>query len=174
VTLTVADIERWDAGDVRAVFHAATSRAQAAADAANGLATLPAFTTWGGVAAEAARDAIGKTRRDLDAHGQEALAVANAARKAADEIERIKLELATLKADAASLGMEIDSVSGRVLAGPKVRGNPMEVLLKEAQLQPRLDKIVAEANLVDGALANAINMADGKTPIPPSDLNRRC
>jgi hypothetical protein len=78
MSLTIADIERWDAGDVREVFHAATSRAQAVQDAADGLATLPAFTTWGGEAAEAAKEAIAKTRRDLDAHGQEALAVANA------------------------------------------------------------------------------------------------
>lgn len=172
MSLTVADIERWDAGDVREVFHAATSRAQAVHDAANGLATLPAFTNWGGVAADAAKAAIGKTRRDLDAHGNEASAVANAARSAADNIERIKSELATLKADAESLGMGIDSSSSTVIPGPKVRGNPMEVLLKEEQLQARLDKIVAEANLVDLALANAIHMADGSTPLPPDDLNK--
>ena len=171
MTLTVADIERWDAGSVREVFHAATSRAQAAADAANGLATLPAFETWGGVAAEAAKEAIGKTRRDLDAHGREAQAVANAARSAADEIEQIKSDLASLKADAESLGMEIDSVSGRVLPGRSVR-NPMEALLKEEQLQPRLDKIVAHANAVDAALANAIRMADGSVPIPDAGLNK--
>ena len=169
--LTVADIERWDAGSVREVFHAASSRAQAAADAANGLATLPAFATWGGVAAEAAKEATGKTRRDLDAHGQEALAVANAARSAADRIEHIKSELATLKADAESFGMEIDSVSGTVLPGRSIR-NPMEALLKEQQLQPRLDKIVAEADAVDVALANAIHMADGSVPIPDAGLNK--
>lgn len=167
MTLTVLDIERWNAGDVREVFHAAISRAQAAKDAADGLATLPAFATWGGEAAEAAKDAIGQTRKDLDAHGNEAQAVANAARHAADEIERIKSELATLKADAQSLGMEIDPVAGTVVPGPSVR-NPMEAELKEMQLQPRLDKIVADANLVDVALANAINMAGGKTPIPSS------
>ncbi|WP_445169290.1 alpha/beta hydrolase [Mycolicibacterium sp. Dal123E01] len=167
MTLTVLDIERWNAGDVREVFHAATSRAQAATDAADGLATLPAFETWGGEAAEAAKEAIGQTRKDLDAHGTEAQAVANAARHAADEIERIKSELATLKADAESLGMEIDPVAGTVLPGPSVR-NPMEAELKQMQLQPRLDKIVADANLVDVALANAINMAGGKTPLPPS------
>ncbi|WP_328360453.1 TNT domain-containing protein [Mycobacterium sp. NBC_00419] len=166
MTLTVLDIERWNAGDVREVFHAATSRAQAAMEAADGLATLPAFETWGGQAAEAAKEAIGQTRRDLDAAGNEALAVANAAGSAADEIERIKLELASLRADAESLGMEIDPVAGTVLPGPKVR-NPMEAELKQAQLQPRLDKIVAEANLIDMALANAINMAGGKVPIPP-------
>ncbi|MBB3750409.1 hypothetical protein FHT44_002870 [Mycolicibacterium sp. BK634] len=167
MTLTVQDIERWNAGDVREVFHAATSRAQAAKDAANGLATLPAFQTWGGESAEAAKEAIGQTRKDLDAHGNEAHAVANAARHAADEIERIKSELATLKADAEALGMEIDPVSGTVVPGPSVR-NPMEAELKEMQLQPRLDKIVTDANVVDVALANAINMAGGKTPLPPT------
>ena len=167
MTLTIADIERWDAGDVREVFHAATSRAQAVQDAANGLAELPAFTTWGGEAAEAAKEAIGKTRADLDAHGAEALAVASAARSAADEIERIRAELATLKGDAAALGMEIDPVSGRVVAGPGFSGNPMEVLLKQQQLQPRVDALIAEANLVDMALANAIDMASGATPTPP-------
>lgn len=168
MTLTFADIERWDAGDVREVFHAASSRAQAVQDAADGLAELPAFTTWGGEAAEAAKEAIGKTRADLDAHGQEALAVANAARSAADEIDRIKSELAILKADAAALGMEIDPVTGQVVAGPGVSGHPMEVLLKQQQLQPRVDKLIAEANQVDMALANAIDMAGGDTPIPAS------
>jgi hypothetical protein len=172
VTLTVADIERWDAGDVREVFHAASSRAQAAFDAANGLAQLPALTSWGGEAAEAAKEAIGKTRTDLDAHGKEAQAVANAARSAADNIERIKSDLATLKADAESLEMEVDPVSDKVVAGPKFRGDPMELLLKQEQLQPRLDRIVAEANLIDMVLANAIHMADGSTPIPPDDLNQ--
>ncbi len=160
MVLTLADIERWDAGSVREVFHAASSRAQAAQDAANGLAALPAFQTWGGVAAEAARAAIGKTRRDLDVHGKEALAVANAARSAADEIEHLKSELATLKAHAEHMGMEIDMVTGRVLPGRHIR-DPVEALLKEEQLQPRVDKIIAEANMIDFALANAMHMADG-------------
>jgi Lipoprotein confined to pathogenic Mycobacterium len=51
VTVSVADIDRWDAGDVREVFHAARSRAEAAFEARDGIATLPAFGTWGGDAA---------------------------------------------------------------------------------------------------------------------------
>ncbi|CAN5315585.1 alpha/beta hydrolase [soil metagenome] len=173
MTLSVADIERWNAGDVREVFHAATSRAQAAQDAANGLATLPAFSSWGGLSAEAAKEAIGTTRADLDAHGREAQAVASAAHSAADSIERIKSELASVQADAESLDMEIDPASGKVVAAPGFRGTPMELLLKQEQLQPRVDKIVAEANLVDMALANAIHLADGQTPIPPDDLDKQ-
>lgn len=128
-------------------------RSQAAKDAADGLASLPVLQTWGSQAAEAAHAAIGRTRADLDAHGNEALAGSNAARGAADNIERIKAELASLQADAAALGMAIDEVAGTVVPGPTVR-NPMEAELKVMQLQPRLDKIVAEANLVDLALAS--------------------
>ncbi|BBY88086.1 RNase A-like domain-containing protein [Mycolicibacterium tokaiense] len=90
--------------------------------------------------------------------------MANAARMAADEIDRIKTGLASLKADAAALGMEIDPVSGRVVAGPGFTGDPMELMLKQQQLQPRVDKLIGEANLVDMALANAIDTASGATP----------
>jgi hypothetical protein len=76
VTVSVEEIDRWDAGDVREVFHASRDRAEAAREAANGIAELPAFGSWGGEASEAAKDAIGRTRRDLDAHANEALAVA--------------------------------------------------------------------------------------------------
>ncbi len=109
--VSVADIDRWDAGDVREVFHATRSRAEAAAEAANGIAQLPAFDTWGGDASEAVKDAIGKTRKDLDSHGNEALAVARAADRAADEVEAVKIKLANLRERAHQLGMELDPVS---------------------------------------------------------------
>ena len=42
----------------------------------------------------------------------------------------------------------------------------MEITLKQMQLQPRLDAILAEAATVDTELAAAINMATGAAPIP--------
>lgn len=164
MTLTIADLERWDAGDVREVFHAASDRAQAAQDAADGIATLPALATWGGKAAEAAIEAIATTGEQLKAHSAKVRAVADAARTAADEIERLKSELATLKSDAATLDMEIDPASGQVVAGPRFKGTAMELLLKRQQLQPRVNKLLAEANFVDFALANAITRAEGSVP----------
>ncbi|MBI3215045.1 MAG: hypothetical protein HYZ38_14555 [Mycobacterium sp.] len=173
MTLTVADIERWNAGDVREVFHAATSRAQAAFDAADGLAQLPAFATWGGEAADAAKEAIGKTRKDLDAHGNEALAVANAARNAADSIDRIKTDLATLKADAESAGLEVDPQTDRIVPAPGTRHGRREMQTKIPPLQTRLNALVSQANLVDMALADAINMAGGAAPIPATPHDNR-
>jgi hypothetical protein len=173
VTLTVADIDRWDAGDVREVFHAAHSRAQAAFDAADGLATLPALTSFGGLAGAAAHEAIDSTRKDLDAHGNEALAVADAAARAADSIDGIKSDLAQLKTDAENSGLEIDAASNRIVPQPGSTHGRREMQATISGLQARLDSLVDQANATDVALANAINMADGRTPIPASPHENR-
>jgi hypothetical protein len=166
VTVSVADVDRWDAGDVREVFHASRSRAEAAFEARDGITTLPAFGTWGGDAAEAAKEANSQIRNDLDAHGNEALAVARAADQAAGGIESVKNRLANLRAEAARLGMEIDPVTNTVVPGPNAGNNPMEILLKTEQLQSELTAILADAQRVDDELARAINMATGAEPIP--------
>lgn len=167
MTVSVEEIDRWDAGDVREVFHATRSRAEAAAEASNGIAQLPAFGSWGGVASEAAKEAINQTRRDLDAHGEEALAVAQAASRAADNVEKVKSDLASLRSEADSVGMIVDPVSNTIEAGPGSAGKPpMEILLNQMQLQPRLDAILAEAVQADQELARAIAMATGHEQIP--------
>jgi hypothetical protein len=174
VTGSVEEIDRWDAGDVREVFHATRSRAEAAREAANGIAELPAFGSWGGEASEAARDAIGRTRRDLDAHGNEALEVAQAASVAADDVEQVKSRLAQLRSEADRLAMVVDAVSNTIEPGPGSAGaDPMEVMLKQMQLQPQLDAILAEAARVDQELARAVNMAIGETPIGDTPHDNR-
>lgn len=171
MTLTVADIECWNPEAIREVFHAATSRGNIAVSAANSLATLPVFQTWGGEAADSPKESIGQTRRDLDAHGQEAFAVASAANAAADGDDRVRGNLSKLKDEAHSLGMEIDPVTNTVVPAAGSRMLPQEVMLKEIQLQPKLDAIIADANHVDANLARAIDMADGSVPIPGNPMH---
>jgi Alpha/beta hydrolase len=174
VTVSVEEIDRWDAGDVREVFHASRDRAEAAREAANGIAELPAFGSWGGEASEAAKDAIGRTRKDLDAHANEALAVAQAASVAADDVEQVKSRLAQLRTEADRLGMVVDPVRNTIEPGPGAAGaDPMEVALKQMQLQPQLDAILTEAAHVDQELARAINMAIGESPIPDTPHDNR-
>lgn len=166
VTLSVADIERWDPEAVREVFHAASARSGASTEAARASEQLPAFQTWGGVAADAARDAIHKTRIDLDAHAREALAVAQAAQKAAQDIEKVKVELRDLKDEAVNAGLDVDPATSTVVKGPGFKGTATELANKLAAFQTRLNGILTEANGVDAELAAAINMADGTVPIP--------
>lgn len=164
MVLTVADIERWSAGAVRDVFHVATARGNATLEASRQLSTLAVFDTWQGATAEARKHTNASIRQDLDAHGNESLAVAQAAGKAANDIEHVQSELRALRADATALHMTIDAATNKIVAAQKMP--PMEAELAAMQLQPRLDKILAEANAVDAELAAAINMADGDAPIP--------
>lgn len=164
VTLTVADIEAWDADDVREVARAARNRADAVFGAAAGLSGLPVFGRWEGQAAQVARESIERTCRDLRSQGDQALAVAEAARRAADSIEGIQSDLAGLRADAAALGMEIDPSANRIVAAPGRRPFAGDVI----ELQSRLDSVVEQANSVDAALAAAIHLAGGSFALAPS------
>jgi outer membrane murein-binding lipoprotein Lpp len=85
----------------------------------------------------------------LDAHGGEALAVAQAADQAADGIEDVKHRLNDLKSQANSLHMQIDELSNTVRPGPDFRGDAKAAQDAVSRLQPQLDKIVGEANRVD-------------------------
>ena len=111
---------------------------------------------------------------DLDAHGSESLAVAQAAGAAADDIEQIKSRLSQLRDEADRLGMIVDPVTNTVEPGPGAVGaTPMEITLKQMQLQPELDAIIAEAARIDQELARAINMAIGESPIPDAPDDNR-
>ena len=171
--LTVADIDRWSADAVREVFYATVARGQATLEAARQLDSLAVFDTWQGATAQARRHANASLRLDLDAHGNESLAVARAAGKAADDIAQVQSALNTLRRDAAELAMTIDRVTNTVMPISNFSGSPMAALITEMQLQHRLDAIVAQADSADRELAGAIDMADGDRPVPAGPHDNR-
>lgn len=156
--LTVADIDRWNAQAVREVFHAASARAEVTFEASRQLAALSIFANSGGKTAEAAAHHNAGIRRDLDAHGNEALAVARAADRAADGIVKVQSELAALRHAAAAAELTIDALINRVVPIPGLRSTEAQwarTLAKQTELQAELDAIMAEANAVDEALSRA-------------------
>jgi Alpha/beta hydrolase len=173
MALTVADIDRWRAEAVREVFHAAGARGQATLEAARELASLGVFDAWQGATAQARRHSSASIRSDLDAHGNESLAVARAAGRAADDIVHVQSQLSTLRRDAAELQMTIDCRTDKVVPSSNFDGPPTAALIAGIQLQHRLDTIVAEANSADQELAYAIDMADGDQPVPPGPHDNR-
>jgi len=158
---------------VREVFHAAGARGQATLEASRQLSSLAVFDSWEGATAEARWHTNAAIREDLDAHGNESLAVARAAGKAADGIEHVQSELRSLRHDAAELHMTIDPLTDKVVPSATFNGPPSAALIAEMQLQPWLDAILAEANAVDAELATAIDMADGDVPIPTEPHDNR-
>jgi hypothetical protein len=176
--LSVGDVQRWSAASVRDIFHVGQSAATTISNVSRGLGQLTTFDSWGGDAAEAAKSALAVTRQDLDSHGAELLAVALAARTAADDIENIQAELRALISKAENLGLELDPVNSSVEVTPNAVGGPAIGLINAIDLQQELDAILVEADEVDDALANAINMVDGDDFIPqipgsPTDVEAR-
>lgn len=108
MTLTPADIDRWDPADLWAVSQAAFARAEAASATSVAMTQLPAVATWDGAAGDAARATIHATRLALDAHAEEARAVARAADEAAGDVAHLKAQLRQLDDDAESVGLMID------------------------------------------------------------------
>src|ERR1700738_661016 len=125
MTLPVADIDRWSAEAVREVFPAAGARGEATLEASGQLSSLAVFDSWDGATAEARKHANASIRQDLDAHGNESLAVAQAASKAAGDIERVQSELRALRADASELHMTIDPLANKVI--PTSKAWPTEI-----------------------------------------------
>lgn len=157
MALSVADIEAWDADDVREVGRAARGRADALFDAADGLAGLPGLGGWDGESGRVARESLERTRGDVRSRGFEALAVAQAAKRAADSIEAMHAELARITVEAGSFGLRIDPVDDRVVPVPGDRHGAPRI----AGLQQRLDSLVEQANSVDRELAAAVTASDG-------------
>ena len=168
VTLGPADIDRWDPEQVRAVSVAATSRAESATAVSEALARLPLLSGWTGLAAIAASAAIDLTRAELDAHAEEARAVARATDKAAGDIDRLKWLLRNLDDDAQSAGLIVDRVSGTVIPDTGIRRGTEQFSADAEVILARLDAIVAEANTVDTELAQAIVVADNQFAIAPA------
>ena len=173
MTLPVADIDRWNAEAVRGVFHAASARGHATLEASRQLGALAVFDTWEGATAEARKHTNAAIRQDLDAHGNESLAVARAAGKAADGIEQVQSRIARTAPRCRRTAD--DHRPAEQQGGPSAtfNGPPTAALIAEMQLQPRLDAIMTEANAIDAELATAINMADGDAPIPPGPHDNR-
>jgi hypothetical protein len=151
---------------------------EAAFEAADGIATVPAFGSWGGDAAEAAKQASEQLRKDLDVHGSEALAVAKAAQRAADDMEQVKSDLAQLEADAAGDGFEVDRASSTVMPGPAMQGNMIDLIAAEAKtedavlqhqthgLGPRLRVVLARHEMHLPKKGGAHQTRDGSHPTP--------
>jgi hypothetical protein len=158
--LSAADIERWDPSAVREAADAAQARAQSCFDAASGLQRLPCFTSWGGLAASAAGQAIDRTRRDLEGQGIAASLIAAVSRRAADHIDGVKTSLFRLESEAVSLGLGVDLAESRIV-GIR-RGSEAAA----AALQVQLNAVVVEANTVDAELAAGLGL--DQAPVAPS------
>jgi hypothetical protein len=168
MALTLADVERWDAGAVRDVSNALAKRGASAEEVKAGLSKLPLIATWRGSGGDAARASLDKLSAYLAGHADDMARVSAAAGTAADSIEQIKSSLLSIENDAKRDGFSINMVTGEVTpTNPDMVGDPIYAL-QQADLETRISQLLQAASTTDSELASAVATA-GEAPLdrPP-------
>jgi Alpha/beta hydrolase len=165
MTLTLADIERWDPAAIRTVFDAAIKRSRGTRTASAALTETMRLLNFGGDAAEAAHAASHQTTLFLDAHADACDAVGRAAEKSAEEVAAIKHRLQLIRDTASDQHLTIDETSGVALPAPDLSSysaaDQHSMLDAALRLTESIKQLLADADNADEDLAAAIRAADG-------------
>ena len=155
--LTPTDVKRWDADAIHGVFQTATNRATTLQRLGDSLQQVHnTLSDWQGEAGDAFRADLGKTRRDIDADGQESKQVAVAVSRAEADVRSVKSELDGIDQAAEGYGWTITS-DWRIDPGNTMIGLDRLTLAAEQQLlQGQLDACKLHAHNADQELATAV------------------
>ena len=168
-----SEILKFDPGQIQEIFGACSGQQQTCTAIDGHLKNLSDLHTWQGDASQAAKDAAGKTRKNLDAHGNEVWKVAAAARDCYNEAVELKTAATRVQADADAKGFLVDPITGTVTDPnpPVMRGwadaDKAAYYAEIDALQARVNDVIAAADRFDDDLAAAINAADGSIPLTP-------
>jgi uncharacterized protein YukE len=164
--LTPADARRWDPGAIHDVFQTASNRAATLHRLGDSLQQIHNnLSDWHGEAGDAFRVDLGKTRRDVEADGQESKQVAAAVSRAEADVRAVKAELDGIEQTAEGYGWTI-TPDWRIDIGDTGFGVDRLALAAEQQLlQGQLDTCKAHADNADHELATAVRGAVGDIPL---------
>ena len=164
--LTPADVKRWDADAIHGVFQTATNRAATLQRLGDSLQQVHNnLSDWQGEAGDAFRADLGKTRRDIEADGQESKQVAAAVSRAEADVRSVKSELDGIERAAEGYGWTITS-DWRIDPGNSMIGLERLTLAAEQQLlQGQLDTCKLHAHNADQELATAVRGSVGDIPL---------
>jgi len=107
-SLTPADVKRWDPNAIHGVFQTANNRASTLQRLGDSLQQVHNnLSDWRGEAGDAFRADLGRTRRDIEADGQESKQVAAAVSSAEADVRACKAELDSIEQTADGYGWTI-------------------------------------------------------------------
>jgi uncharacterized protein YukE len=162
--LTPADVKRWDADAIHAVFQTAINRAATLQTLGDNLQQVHGkLSDWQGEAGDAFRADLNKTRRDIEADGHESKQVAAAVASAEADVRAVKAELGGIEQSAEGYGFTI-TPDWRIDSGGMKLDSAKSGF--KQQLQGLLDACKLHAHSADQGLASAVRSAVGDIPSP--------
>lgn len=154
--ITIADTDKWQPEDLRAVSKALSTRGASAEEVKAGLLKLPLVQSWIGFGGDAAREALDRLSKHLASHADEMQAASQAFAKAADEVEVVKTKISQIRTDAAAQGFVIDPMTGAVTPKDSSKVGSLTFQLQIAELEQRIKSVLVEANAADVDLTRAL------------------
>lgn len=164
MSLTLADIQRWDTGSVRDVASSLNSRAGSMDEIKDALKHLPINGTWSGQAADAANDSLDTLSTYLENNAASHQEAAKVIAQAADEIDGLK-QLLQHVLDFADGKFTVDLSTGTV--------TPLSDDVSQSDqdyITTTLQQVLAAGGVVDRELAHGLNLLDGTDQVggPPT------
>src|ERR1700722_9206946 len=114
MTLTLADLDRWDPNAIHSVFRAAIDRVNGARSTATQVGDVTATTPWEGDSHDAAMQAAGRVNKDLISTPEECEAVGRAARAAEAEVRDVQSDWHNIQHMADRWGIAINTETGEL------------------------------------------------------------
>jgi hypothetical protein len=172
MTLTLADLDRWDPNAIHSVFRAAIDRANGMRSTATQVGDVMATTPWEGDSHDAAMQAAGRVNNDLISHAEECEALGRAARAAEAEVCDVQSDWHNIQHMADRWGIAINTETGELSylppADPKIRA---EMEHRVDIVENEIKALLVRARGADDDLAAAIHVAAGQESV--TDLNQQ-
>ena len=159
MTLTLADVAKWNPEAIRDVAKALTKKGASAQEVADGLGKLPIIASWEGKTGDAAKASVGALATFLTNHAEQMESLNQALLAAADEVENVRGDLGRMQSDADNKHFDVNYETGAVTATDAT--NEATAAADKAKLETDVAKILATANTVDQSLATALSNAIG-------------
>lgn len=155
MSLTWADVVRWNPEAIRDVAKSLTKRGVSAQEIADGFKHLPLMGSWEGSSGTAAKASLDKLAKHLVSHADEMAALSKALLKAASEVDEVKKKLTAVYDKAHNWHFDIDTVTGAVT--PTLGADMSGIsVVQQAELERDVQEVLNDANAADQHLASAI------------------
>ena len=171
--MSLADLDQWDPDAIHAVFSAVTDHSETTRQTSHGLGQVMNSVPWEGAAYDAGATANAGIQKDLDLHGEQLDAVANAAKgrrsRGPSRSSPIGRRSAGWQTGGASRST---STTNEIVAPNPPPTDPDDIAEVEHHMDILHDEIVAlldRANNADRDLAAAINGATGAISVAEVD-----
>ncbi|BBX26214.1 hypothetical protein GCM10009632_43920 [Mycolicibacterium alvei] len=177
MTLSMADVDHWDPGQIDEVSDALVDRARHSGTAADELRGAQAIAEWDGEAGEAAKQALEKSAVEHDSSAQNDVLAAMAAKKSSGDVRAVKSQQKSILEDAAATPAVAINLETNTITPPDTTGwegeDVQQLADKMRDLEDRIVALLAAAQESDENLSRVMTAAGGGDPQSPAEQGAR-